>query len=232
MAKRRIQWLKWIDPFNPEDEIDMEDDEDTVTYKDSYEEMEQKQQEHNKPSTGAGPLLVGPMGVIPLNEHNQPSKVFNFWMGHTNFNIEEEVKDIIEKTPGVETLEIYTRYRFRISIGRAFDEDDVMLDIHNRLCPQEDKVKVVIPEVKPSGIDKVKSHLGSKYKFWAIFVLPNGEIDYRTGDTQDSVKEKIAKYPTKAKVLTSWEATNEAEQTSKKNGNERGIQRSFKKQGQ
>jgi hypothetical protein len=234
---RTIIWKKWIDPFDPEDGLDntedeedeSEDEEDeTHTYRDSYEEMERKHEGgQSKPKHGrpAGPVLVGPMGVIPINENNQPSKVFNFWMGHTNFDIGEEEKDIIEATPGVETLDIFTRYRIRLSVGLAFDEEEVLDEIVGRLNPPE---PVALP--KTTGIDRVKKHLGSKYKFWAIFVLPDGQLDYRTGDTQESVREKIKNYPIKADVLTSWEVNNDADQVSKKTGVGRGVQASSCKQ--
>jgi hypothetical protein len=196
-----ILWLKWIDPFLDEDDDD-EEEEETPRWKDSYEEAMEKQEKGGH----AGPVLVGPMGVIPLNEHNQPSKVFNFWMGHANFDITAQVKDLIEKTPGVETLEIYTRYRFRISIGRAFDELKVMDTIKKELCPPSTKV---LPMSTHKSIDKITEHLKNKYKFWAIFKLPDGQLDYCAGDTKDKVQKEIAAYPTKADILTSWELGNE-----------------------
>ena len=34
---------------------------------------------------------------------------------------------------GTESLDIFTRYRFRIAIGKLFTERDVMADINNRI---------------------------------------------------------------------------------------------------
>lgn len=151
------------------------------------------------------------MGVIPLNEHNIPSKVFNFWMGHTNFILGLIEVNTIEDVPGVESLDIFTRYRFRLGIGKAFDEDEVMEDIENNLC-QSTKSK----STKNVALTKVKKHLMSNYPFWAIFMLPSGEIDYRTGDTKESVKAEIAAYPTKqVRVLTSWEGNGNGKKDSK-----------------
>jgi hypothetical protein len=209
--RNNILWQKWIDPFlDEEDEDEDEDDEEQPRWKDSYEEAIERQEKGGH----AGPVLVGPMGVIPLNEHNQPSKVFNFWMGHTNFDITAQIKDIIEKTAGVETLEVYTRYRFRMSIGKAFDELEVMDSIKKVLCPAKPSSA---PTTK-SNIDKITAHLKNKYKYWAIFTLPDGQLDYCTGDTKDKVQKEIAAYTGKAKILTSWELGNEnqiATQTSK-----------------
>jgi hypothetical protein len=213
--KRRVIFTKWIDPFEPDKEVEP----DSLPYKDSYERMEEEQK---KPGANAGPMLVGPMGVIPLNEHNRPSKVFNFWMGHTNFNIGQEEINLIEHCPGVETLEIYTRYRFRFSIGKAFEEKQVIQAIKKRLYRKRKQKK------KQDSISSIKKFLSLNYKCWAIFVLDDGTLDYRTGDTRDSVQEKINNYPKKAnRILTSWEINNETEQNNKKNGNGCGIQTSI-----
>jgi hypothetical protein len=214
MAKidKVVVWKKWIDPF---DDNEFESDEEFEDVEEDNTELDDKP----TPNNNSGPVLVGPMGVIPLNEHNMPSKVFNFWMGHTNFDLGIEQKNILDRVPGVETLEIFTRYRFRISIGVAFEQEEVLRAIENSLAPTEQQTAPFTTQ-KVNSVDKLKTRLSSHYKYWAIFILPNGEIDYQTGDTQDSVKEKIAKYPNKADVLTSWEVNDEG---GKKNGNGRGI---------
>jgi hypothetical protein len=73
------------------------------------------------------------MGVIPINENTASNKIFNFWMGHTNFDITKDIVDTIEETSGVESLDIFTRYRFRISVGKAFDDSQIMRDINDRV---------------------------------------------------------------------------------------------------
>jgi hypothetical protein len=223
MTKRRMLWKKWIDWLDEEadslaDNLDEEDDEEEAPlYRDSYDRMEHH---HNVPP---GPMLVGPMGVVPLNEHNLPSRVYNFWMGHTNFNLGETEVKAINDTEGVETLEIYTRYRFRISVGQAFEEEEVMVAIENVLLKKEDKTEAV---QTANVLDKVKKHLQDNYKYWAIFLLPDGQIDYKTGDSQDIVKQKIEAYPKKAEVLKSWEVNNGTEKKSKQRGIQAGSSKS------
>ena len=73
------------------------------------------------------------MGIIPYAEQTASCKIFNFWIGHTNFNITEPIQNIIEHCVGTESLDIFTRYRFRIAIGKLFTERDVMADINNRI---------------------------------------------------------------------------------------------------
>jgi len=76
-------------------------------------------------------VMATPMGIIPITENTSSSKIFNFWMGHTNFSITHRVAEIIEETEGVETLDVFTRYRFRIAIGKAFTDSSVMKNIND-----------------------------------------------------------------------------------------------------
>ena len=73
------------------------------------------------------------MGIIPFNDNTASGKIFNFWMGHTNFDISKSIVNIIEKIDGVETLDVFTRYRFRIAIGKAFDDSQIMRNINKKI---------------------------------------------------------------------------------------------------
>ena len=50
---------------------------------------------------------------------------FDCWMGHTNFDITEDIKNELDSTEGVEVLKICSRYRFFVGIGKMFDFKDV-----------------------------------------------------------------------------------------------------------
>ncbi len=73
--------------------------------------------------------------TVPESLSNEIQLTANFdcWIGHTNFNITEEVKDKINKTEGVEILKIYSRYRFFVGVGRMFDFKDVRKNIEEQL---------------------------------------------------------------------------------------------------
>ena len=75
--------------------------------------------------------------VLPIDEQlmNNISLANNFecWMGHTNFNITEEVRDRLKKTEGVEILKICSRYRFFVGIGKMFSFADVRQKIESNL---------------------------------------------------------------------------------------------------
>ena len=77
-------------------------------------------------------LLVVP---VPADFYSQINLVTNYecWIGHTNFDITEAVKDKINDTLGVEILKVYSRYRFFIGIGRMFDFKDVRQIIEETL---------------------------------------------------------------------------------------------------
>ena len=133
--EKTIIWQKWKDPFGErDDDIDVDneysnfyeddDEEDDHISKNKYQEMINNKQIK---------VIATPMGIVPINENTASGKIFNFWIGHTNFNITKYIADIIEKTDGVETLDIFTRYRFRIGIGKAFTDSSVMKDIQESI---------------------------------------------------------------------------------------------------
>lgn len=135
-----IIWQKWIDPFGDES-LDNEEDFDPYVgkYNDS-EDLEDNQQltykdlpDEIKYRKSAIKVIATPMGIIPVNDNTMSSKLFNFWVGHTNFDITSLIANTIEQTDGVETLDIFTRYRFRISVGKAFDDSSVMRNINKRV---------------------------------------------------------------------------------------------------
>lgn len=115
----KIVWEKWNDPFGEnleESKWNNYDDEN------NDEETEYLKSQISKPVR----VIASPLGLIPYNEYTASSKIFNFWIGHTNFNISQNVTNIIEDCDGVEILDIFTRYRFRIAIGKCFTDNEVM----------------------------------------------------------------------------------------------------------
>ncbi len=60
-------------------------------------------------------------------------KTYNFWTGHSNFNITKRLALIMNSIPGVESLEIVSPYRFHISIGSRFVPGEVMSEFANTL---------------------------------------------------------------------------------------------------
>jgi hypothetical protein len=131
-----IVWQKWTDPFldgdithsTPEDFIQQpeyiddinDEDEDDSNISDLEPDPNQKKEMK---------VVLTPLGIIPYDETTSIGHAFNLWIGHTNFDLSTKVSNIIEKTNGVETLDVFTRYRFRIGIGQLFNSADVMSSI-------------------------------------------------------------------------------------------------------
>ena len=139
-----IMWQKWLDPFGEDDIIDSVFDKDTTDNfldEDIEEDLEDinLQKEKNKlenlikNNNKHIKVIATPMGIVPVNENTCSGKIFNFWVGHTNFDITRNIAAIIESTQGVETLDVFTRYRFRISIGKAFNDSIVMRTVNKNV---------------------------------------------------------------------------------------------------
>lgn len=146
-----IIWQKWFDPFGLDDnfEIDNEafeefgnfysENNDPEGIDNSTQNLLEEHLENNK-FKGKVKVIATPMGIIPLNDNTASNKIFNFWLGHTNFDITHNIGRVIEQTNGVETLDIFTRYRFRVAIGKAFDDSIVMRQINNRVYAEINNV--------------------------------------------------------------------------------------------
>lgn len=122
-----IIWEKWKDPLGYDDEdtnepTDFIDEEDEEVFPTTHKVKKIKCN-----------IINTPFGMIPVNENTASSEIFNFWTGHSNFAITKTVAELIESTSGVETLNVFTKYRFRIAIGKAFNDSQVMRNINNNI---------------------------------------------------------------------------------------------------
>jgi len=147
MDKQNIQptivWEKWQDPFKPEYSPTHETPNDFVDQAEFFDDINNNQgnttsefepdiEDDTQPQVKKFKALVTPFGIIPYDSAHGIDNIFNFWIGHTNFDITQPICSVIEQTPGVETLDIFTRYRFRIGIGKLFLSGSVLSDVTNR----------------------------------------------------------------------------------------------------
>lgn len=137
--KPKIVWEKWYSPFGEDDIEEQQYIEDAL---DNSIEDENINESSLLPEDKGMVLskqlynqkfMITPMGVMPITENTESGKIFNFWIGHTNFDITHNIARTIEACEGVESLDIFTRYRFRISIGKIFKEADVMHNINQQV---------------------------------------------------------------------------------------------------
>lgn len=127
-SENLVMWEKWRDPFGSDEEVVQNIlSEEESEYDDDPSDIHEPQHPQNIR------VMATPMGIIPVTEYTASGKIFNFWTGHTNFDITEKIATIIEKIEGVESLDVFTRYRFRISVGKAFSDSTVMRNITNKV---------------------------------------------------------------------------------------------------
>lgn len=208
--KRTIIWEKWQDPTAPL--VDRwlrgrEEDEDDPAFLKSRGEFGDHDVDRYDANSEprVGPAVFGPVGVIPLRESNLPGKLFNFWMGHADFDLSAPVVDVIKRVPGVETLDVFARYRFRMAVGKAFREKDVMRAVEAAVQPPAPP-PVLPPEKAADPLGALKRVAAGMGKEWAILRLANGTHGFVAGQTADEVKAKAAKYDGARVVAASWEA--------------------------
>ena len=58
---------------------------------------------------------------------------FDCWVGHTNFNLTEEIKTALNTIDGIEVLKICSRYRFFIGVGKMFDFAEVRQNVETKI---------------------------------------------------------------------------------------------------
>ena len=190
MLNKMVKWEKWVGPFDEENDKENSDDEDGDNWK-----------KKSKPSQATTQTMIGPMGIIPINEHNNPSKIYNFWMLHTNFSISFPVMNLLQKTDGVEGLDVFSRYRARIAFGQLFDDYEVRNKIEMSLCSPP--VTPSVPIQLKTHLQAIKDEMKTKYKYWFIAVTEKDEIKLFGDDSKQKVEEKILEYPN-AKICKSW----------------------------
>ena len=171
---KKIQWLKWEDPLTPnKDDIDLE----TKSHKDSFKEFDDSEERHVR-------LVVGPYGLLPLNENAVTAKLYKLWVGHCNFEITDTVKEKIESVAGVEVLRIWTRYRFWLGVANLFDDSDVQSNIE-KLLTEEKELKN-----KNIALKALIKVLKNKYKFWAVLLEKSGELKTIGSENIEDVKKE------------------------------------------
>lgn len=131
-----IVWEKWRDPLGYDDIEEKFIDKNNSHHNtnDSDDEEDSENDEENViVKSIKDQFVLTPLGLIPLTENTVSSKIFNFWTGHTTFPISKKISSIIENIDGVETLDVFTRYRFRISVGKAFKDSIVLREINESI---------------------------------------------------------------------------------------------------
>lgn len=143
--KRSIMWEKWED-IDPEDVINEEE----IIEEEEGNFIEGLLMENY-------PLKVRtPLGVFEYNEPLSPSKMYDCWIGYTNFRLTDSDINVIEnEVDGVEQLKYMSKYRFFLGVAKMFKFKQVRLDIEEKIC-------------------KNPVHLKMKENEWSMFLGNDG----------------------------------------------------------
>ncbi len=180
--KREISWESQHIELTGED-VD-ENEEVNEVYDDGFSE------EKEMPA-----IMSTPWGPFRVNDKMNPYRQFEFWMGHTNFNIDKEAKDILDNTLGVEVLFIISPLRFMVAKGKMFEWRDVRIAIEKGLCGKhvaDEQIESIQDPDICEKIGKLKEDLIKAFDHWAIYVFPNGECMYTY--TKDETPEEFERF--------------------------------------
>lgn len=192
-GKRTIIWEKWVDPMGTR----QDDDLDEFVREEHMSDYEKSETEERKASVyRVRPAALTNFGVIPINTHNDPAKAFDYWVGHTDFYIGEKTAEIIDGTPGVEIFDLFSGYRFRISVGKAFNFRDVRVALETRLHtlnppklkPEETQLPLDL-KLKEKILTKI-GEIKELSSYWIIYVLPNSELEVSLPKDPESFKHR------------------------------------------
>lgn len=133
-----------------------------------------------------------PFGVegLQLNPKFPTEKVY---VAHTNFDIDENIFNIVDNTEGVEICEIYSPYRMRVTIGKAFNSKRVRRLINEKLCSENKLYN--FDDVSNMKIYEETLRLKSQDKPWSMFILPNGSFESKIFTSEESMEN----------ILVEWE---------------------------
>lgn len=199
----KIVWRRWQDPLAPLARGHVpEEDEDDPGYHEACRSFgkEPRRLAPFRRRGAIGPCVFGPVGIVPVRESNVPGHLFNFWMGDTDFDLSGPVVDRIAAVPGVETLDVFTRYRFRMGIGRAFKEDDVRGAVDRSVLPAAPVAPAQIP---PPGVASLAKKLARAFPHWAVVTTPRG-VQGVGGATPEEVREKLSRLGAEGPAPSSW----------------------------
>ena len=105
-----VYWEKWVDAYEVDIEAELEE---KIVEKDEFGLFFEGISEEEPQDIRSIQTIFTPFGVLPLTEHSLASTYFKFWVGHSNFKITAAAHSLISKVEGVESLDIFTPYRFR-----------------------------------------------------------------------------------------------------------------------
>jgi hypothetical protein len=163
--EKKVKFRRWKDPIYTKEEFD--DDEDRT------------------------PLILTPQGLVSIKLHGSIKNSLKFYECHTNFDVGVNEKEIIENTPGINILEIFSAYAFRFNVGSCFNVREVMKNLRNRLCgiSEQKFSKEIVIEIYNKQMELKESGEPS-----FIYILPNGKCEGFHSKNKKEYEAQLSKY--------------------------------------
>jgi len=178
--KKKIKFEKYVDPLHR-----------------NIEEVEwpgYDQDEEGEPQKIHGlkqtKVVQTPYGLLTMLDSTFADGNIDFWIMHTNFDITPQVVDTVKRIPGVETLEVGTRYRARVgfpksgffSVGEVCEKIKTILNNQDR---EKDAQQLMgLTTQVAQLVMSTRDRINEKYDNWAIGVLPNGGVEVLVADNK------------------------------------------------
>ena len=196
--KKKVKFERWTDPLNsnvvdnewPGFNVDEDGDETPIF----ASKMTQ--------------VMHTPFGALSMLTNTVAANQFEFWWMHANFDITNEIRDIIKKVPGVETLEVTTRYRARVGFPKSgfFAGNQIMHDIQAAITDidhiRQNQALIGLSNNIAYSVIEMRDKIDEKHDNWALLVLPNGHIEVIYSDKIDPIyQEKLKLFNTTQKLV-------------------------------
>lgn len=135
---RKIGWQKYEDVIQSEMYSPMAN----ILFDDLASEIDEEEYEEEREMQEQETLF------LPKNFYETISLMsrFDCWIGHTNFNITTSIKNKLNEVDGIEVLNVVSRYRFFIGIGKMFQFSDVRKDIEETIISKGETLGSAIEE--------------------------------------------------------------------------------------
>lgn len=182
-GSKEIVWILWEDPMKClMERMEIDEQFSHLDEDDEFDDM-------------AGfPMMMGQgQQMIPHRNDNMFHFEQETRIGHTNFVMISSMMKTIDSVDGVDHVELISKYRFKIIIAKMFDFSSIRVDIERLLCDKHqdleyhslsiyDTENLVLKSDHLSQVKERKQLLNQKYKYWVIYVTPNGNIDYKASN--------------------------------------------------
>ena len=79
-------------------------------------------------------VVYTPYGPYPVESSFKPTDRWDCWMCYTNFDLTNEIVEVLEDVKGIEALKPLGRYTFFVGIAKMFNTSEVRKEIEDTIC--------------------------------------------------------------------------------------------------